>query len=165
VIVVPVLAGLIAALFQLALVPAVTSNGWAAPVLPCAVVAAWAASRRPEAATLIALTSALVLGVISVERAGWFLVALLPAVGVAMLLDALVPAARNLPARVARAAAGAAAGTLGYLATLALAGGHVGALVDAGSDVAGAATITALIAAVVVVALSPLRPRAPGPYA
>lgn len=162
---VPVLAGLVAALFQVALVPAVASNGWAAPVLPCAVVAAWAVSRRPEAATLVALTSALVLGAISVERAGWFLVALLPAVGLAMLLDALAPAARNLPARVARAAAGAAAGTLGYLATLALAGGHLGALIAASSDAAGAAAMTALVATVLVVVLSPLRPRAPGPYA
>jgi hypothetical protein len=165
VILVPVLAGLVAALFQVALVPAFVSDGWAAPVLPCAIVAAWAASRRPEAATLIALTSALVLGVISVERAGWFLIALLPAVGSAMLLDALAPAARNLPARVARAAVGAAAGTLGYLATLALAGGHLGSLVEASSDAAGAAAGTALLAVVFVVLLTPLRPRAPGPYA
>ena len=164
-ILVPVLAGLVAALFQVALIPAFVSDGWAAPVLPCAVVAAWAASRRPEAATLIALTSALVLGAISVERAGWFLIALLPAVGTAMLLDTLAPAARNLPARIVRAAASAAAGTLGYLATLALAGGHLGSLAGAVSDAAGAAMGTALLAVIFVVLLGPLPTRAPGPYA
>ncbi len=122
--VIPAIVGLLAALVQVAFLPAVVSTGWAAPIVPCAVVAAWTAARRPEGAAVVALAAALVLGAISVERAGWFIVALLPALGTAMSLESVAPTARSLGARSVRAVASAGVGAFGYLIALALVGGQ-----------------------------------------
>jgi len=149
--------GILAALLQAAVVPAFFLDAWAAPIPACALIAAWAAARRPEETWPIAAAAALVLGVISVERAGWFLLALLPSVGGAILLASVSRENRGLSARLSRGIAAAAIGSLGYAAVLGLGAARDGAVFRESAAVAFAAVGTALLAAIVVTALTPFR--------
>ncbi len=157
--------GTSAALLQAAVIPRFTTDPWAAPVVASAVIAAWAVTRQPHETWPIALASALVLGLVSIERSGWFLLAMLPTVGLAMLLDAVSPRNRGLPARLGRAAAAAAAGALGYALLLALASASSASLIEEARSLALAAIATALLAVLTVAATSPFRRRPAGLFA
>ena len=161
----PFLLGAIAALLQASVLPAFYLDPWAAPLLPSALVAAWAVIRRPEETWAIVLAGALILGVVSTERTGWFLLALLPSVGIAMLLATVAPRHHSFVAGLGRAAATAAAGTGCYLSILAIVSGNGAALAPAAPQVIAAGLATAALAGVGVIALRPLRPRPRGLYA
>ena len=158
----PLLVGAAAALLQTAVLPTLFLDAWATPLLPAALVAAWAATRRPEETWTIVLVAALILGVMSRERAGWFLLALLPSVGIAVSLDALAPRHRNFGARLGRAVATALAGTICYVTILAIASGNGGALATTGPQIAAAGLGTMVLATLGVIALAPLRARPAG---
>jgi hypothetical protein len=162
VIAVALLLGVLAALVQAAVVPTFYLDAWAAPVPACALIAGWAAARRPEETWGIAVAGAVVLGVVSVERSGWFLLAMLPTVGVAMLLTEVSPNNRGFSVRVTRATATAVAGTLAYIATLALASASGDLLLEETPGLVIAALGTGLLAAVVLVAMLPFRRRTEG---
>jgi hypothetical protein len=162
VIALPLLLGALGALLQVSVLPAFYAEPWATPLLPCALLAAWAATRRPEESWPIALASALVLGVASVERSGWFLLALLPTFGAGLALGLVSPRHHHFVARLGRATATAATGAVCYLGTLALASGSVVGLGAAVPAVVLAGVGTAVIAAIAMVALIPLRPRPVG---
>ena len=149
--------GLAAALLQVGAVPAFFLDGAAAPLLPVALLAAWAAAREPAQTWPVVLVTAATLGAISQERVGWFLIALLPTVAVAALAGG-GGARRSLATAPLTAAAGAAL----YLLVLALAAGRTSALPD--STGAHLATVlwTAAAAALLALALAPLRPRPHG---
>lgn len=159
------LLGVVAALIQAAVLPAFYANAWATPVPACALIAAWAVTRRPDETWAIALAGALVLGVVSIERTGWFLLAMLPTVGLAMTLDEVSPRNRGFSARLGRALAAAAAGALSYAALLAVASTSGGTLIEESRALAMGAIGTAVITAIVVVLLTPLRPRPAGLFA
>ena len=80
------LLGVGAALMQLGATPIWIDQPLAAPVLPLAVIAGWGAARGLGEAVPAAFLAAVVLGVASEERAGWFLLAMLPTA--ALLLPA-----------------------------------------------------------------------------
>ncbi len=80
------LLGAWAALLQLGATPIWIEQPLAAPVLPLIVIAGWGAARGLGEAVPAAVVAAVVLGVASEERAGWFLLAMLPTA--ALLLPA-----------------------------------------------------------------------------
>jgi hypothetical protein len=153
------LGGAVAALVQVAVLPAFYGSAWATPVPACALIAAWAVTRRPDETWAIALAAALVLGVVSIERSGWFLLALLPTIGLAMTLDTVSPRNRSFSARLGRSVSAAAGGTLAYAALLALPATSGGALLEETRALAMGAIGTALLTATIVLILVPLRPR------
>jgi len=157
--------GVTAALVQAAVLPAFYTGLWAAPVPACALIAGWAATRRPEETWTIALAAALVLGAISVERAGWFLLAMLPTVGAAMVLATMAPRNRSLTARVGRALIAASGGALGYAGTFAIASTSADALLEEAPGLGAAALVTGLLAALIVVCAAPFRRRPVGLFA
>ncbi|MEZ4501209.1 MAG: hypothetical protein R3C39_01085 [Dehalococcoidia bacterium] len=140
---------------QLGIVPALFLDRLGAPVLPVAVLAAWSASRRPEAAWIAAVPLALMLASVSEVRAGWFVLALAPTPLLATSIHARVPA---LPA----AALGAAAGASVYVATLALAANRLPLLTSAFEATMRGALLTALAGLAVAVLFLPFRPRETG---
>jgi hypothetical protein len=161
---------------QLSLLPALFpagAIGAAAPLLPVALVAAWAAAREPIEVAPALVVAAGALGAVSTERVGWFLLALLPTVAVAV-------AARELPRRASwgrgrrtlerpagreaaltdvalRAAVAAAVGAAAYLALLALASGRPALLPALGVSIAGATVWSAALATVLALLLRPRR--------
>ena len=151
------LLGLAAALTQAAIVPAFTVGAWAAPVPTCALVAAWSVTLRPGGTWAIVVTSAVVLGVMSVERSGSFLLALLPTVSATMFLETVSPASQNFVARLGRATAAAAVGSASYVIALGLISGTGRALIEVGPQIALGAAGTSLLAAIVVTASAPWR--------
>ena len=112
------LLGVGAALLQLGATPVWIDQPLAAPVLPIIVIAGWGAARGLGEAVLAAALAAIVLGVASEERAGWFLLAMLPTA-------ALVVPALTLPPsrRLLLAPAAAALGVLAYQGLLQLSSG------------------------------------------
>ena len=168
-------------ILQLSLVPALFpagAVGAAAPLLPVALVAAWAAARNPVEIAPALVVAAAALGAVSTERVGWFLLALLPTAALAVTARALPPRApwgRGRPALetraaregslievVLRAAVAAALGAAAYLALLALAAGRPTLLPALGASIIGAAAWSAALAAALALLLRPLRPRRRG---
>ncbi|MCA9857533.1 MAG: hypothetical protein KC458_09675, partial [Dehalococcoidia bacterium] len=80
-----VLLVVLSAPLQAAITTALVRDPLAAPVIPVVLVAAWGAVRRPDETWPAILLPAVVLGVASEERVGWFLLALLPAPLIATL--------------------------------------------------------------------------------
>jgi hypothetical protein len=132
---------LAAALLQLGAMPALFLDAGAAPLLPVGLIAAWASVRRAEETWLAVLAASLLLGAASTERAGWFLLALLPTPALAVGVVALRPRRRVLAAPLA-----AGLGALLYLALLALASGRAGGLAAEAPGHFPAAAGTALVA-------------------
>ncbi len=136
---------------QLALESAIDSPT-AVPLLPIALVAAWAVVRDPIEAALALLPVAWVLGVASDQPVGWLLIALVPA----LLLGAAGRALGRDRAIPAAALAGATS-ALAYLAILAAA-----PLPDLFPNALATAGWTAATALATAVALYPFRPRERG---
>lgn len=155
------LAGLafLASLLQAGALPALFFDPSGAPLLPVALVAAWGALRGPEEVWPALLVAPLPLALLSEERLGWFVLALLPT---AALLVHRRPAP-GTPGQFARAPLVAALGALAYLALLWLGAGDVRGLPGATATILGTALLTAAVAAVFAALLWPLRTRrAPG---
>ena len=157
------LAAAVMALVQLGVVPLFFLDGRAAPVLPVALIAAWAAVREPAETVPALLVTAVALGVASQERVGWFLLALLPAALLAALVRSLLddehdPSKR----RLALAAGGAGAGAIAYLVLLAIAAGAAAELGSNAARFALAGLLTASLGGLFAVALWPTRPRPEG---
>ncbi|MEZ4554140.1 MAG: hypothetical protein AB7L91_09750 [Dehalococcoidia bacterium] len=150
---------LVASLLQVGALPALFFDPSAAPLLPVALLAAWGALRGPGELWPALLVAPLPLALLSEERLGWFLLALLPTAG---LLVRRRPDPDSL-AQFARAPLVAALGALGYLALLWLAAGDIRGLPSALATLFGAALLTAIASTLFAALLWPLRTRrAPG---
>jgi hypothetical protein len=150
----------VAALLQLAAVPSLFADGAVAPLLPVALISAWAAARDGNETWPVLLVVPVALGVVSEERVGWFMLALLPSAALASFMRQTdgVSGVR----RFVRAPLAAAAGAVLYLSLLTLAAGRPAALADAAGSYALAALWTAAAAALLAAALWPLQPRPRG---
>lgn len=158
-----VLLALAAAPLQTAITTALVRDPLAAPVLPVALVAAWAAMRRPEETWPAILLPAVVLGVASEERVGWFLIALLPAPLVATFaVGRFQPKVTGFWRRALTAGASGALGALLYASTLAVVGGIGGELPQRSGALLAAAVVSGAMAVVVAACFWPLRPRERG---
>ncbi len=151
--------GVAAALLQLGAIPTLFPGG-AAPLLPVALIAAWAAVREADETWPLLLAVPVTLGVASQERIGWFMIAMIPAAALALAVGR-----GNRARRLALAPVAAAAGALLYLALLTLASGHAASLPEALASHLAAALWTAVAAAAMVAVLLPLRARERGLFA
>lgn len=151
---------LAAALLQLGAVPTLAFDVAAAPLLPVALLAAWGTVRDPAEVWPALLVAAIALGVASEQRAGWYLLALLPTGAIL-----LAPGARTSMARLTRAPLAAAAGAWAYLVVLLVVGGDGTAIPALGVDLALGAMWTGALAALLACALWPLRAQARGLFA
>ena len=152
-----------AALVQAAAGPALFAHPLAAPVLPAAIVVAWAAMRGPEETWAALPLPAVVMGALSDERAGWFLIALLPAplLGMAVARRARRTGA-GLVRRVAWSAGAAGGAALCYGLVLVLAAGVLRDLPAATGDVAAGVLLTGLLGAPLALLAWPARRRERG---
>ena len=146
----------LAAFVQVGALPSLFAQPAAAPLLPIALVAAWGLTRDPSEVAPGVVLAAVILGVSSEDRVGWYLLALLPT---AALLGASRLAAN---AGLARVPIVAAAGTMVYLGTLLLAAGAARTLPALAGTMLASALLTALLALALAGALWPLRPRPAG---
>jgi hypothetical protein len=142
---------------QVTLVPLLFLDPWSAPLLPVALVAAWSVNRSQDEAWPALLPSALLLGVLSTQRVGWFLVALLPvALAGAAMAQTQADKEQRLLWRLPATASVAGLGTLGYLLTLAIVSDELIALAAA----APAVVCSVLGSSALATTLTPLlRPR------
>jgi hypothetical protein len=155
-----------AAILQVGAVPAAFHQPLAAPVLPVALLAGWAAMRRPREASLAPLGAALVLGTVSEGRVGVFLLALLPALALATLTRLRERRGEGTAVRrFGLAALAGAGGTLGYVLFLSLAAGTAGALVEVAPALLGGIAWTATLATVLAGLLWRVRTASGGLFA
>ena len=150
----------LAALLQLAAVPWLFVDGAVAPLLPVALISAWAAARDADETWPVLLVVPVTLGVVSQERVGWFMLALLPSAALASCTWQRDGASGVR--RFARAPLAAAAGAVFYLSLLTLTAGRPSTLVEMAGAYVFAALWTAAAAALLAGALWPLRPRPQG---
>jgi hypothetical protein len=148
------LLALAASLLQVGAVPSLFLDPAAAPLLPVAMIAAWGAMRGPDELWAALLVAPLPLAVASEERLGWFLLALIPTA--ALLLR---PAPPDTAQQLLRAPLAAALGGMAYLVVLFLAGGEARAMHASTPGILGAATLTAVMAALFALLLWPARAR------
>ena len=162
--------GVAAGLAQVEAAPTLFAEPRAAPLLPLAVVAGWSAARGLGEAAPALLGAAVVLGAASEERAGWFLLAMLPAAALIAGASAGSPASSGAssgpPATWLRglllAPAVAGLGAALYQGLLHLVAGELGVLGDDRAAVLAAAAWTAALAGVLALLAWPLRPRPAG---
>jgi hypothetical protein len=143
-----------AALLQAGAMPALFFDPASTPLLPVALLAAWGAMRSLDDMWPGFFVVPLTLGVVSEERVGWFLLALLPTAALLMR-----PAPPEALRQLSRAGLVAAAGALAYLVLLFIAAGEVAALLNAVPRLAVAMLGTAAIAATFALLLWPARSR------
>lgn len=153
---------LIFALVQASAVPLLFLDPIALPSLPIALIAAWAIAREPREVVPGLLIVGIVLGVLSSERAGWFVLALLPAAAAAVPLEPLLARPEGAPPRWLIAGGVAAIGVVVYTGLLALAGGVIAQLPGAGNELLGAALVTAALAIPMAAILARTRTRDTG---
>jgi len=155
-----------AAVLQVGAVPAAFHQPLAAPVLPVALLAGWAAMRRPREAWPVPLGAAVVLGVLSEERVGLYLLALLPGLGIATFLRLRERRGEGTASRrLALAAVGGAAGMLCYVLALAAAAGTGRMLSPALPALIGGMAWTGMLAALLAAALWRVRSDRGGLFA
>lgn len=156
-----------AAITQLAILPALDADVLARPVLPVALLAGWCAMRRPTETWPVLLVTPMLMGPLSEERLGWFLIALIPsaAIGTALSPVDTPGAPPGLARRMGIAALIGLSGAIGHAAVLATAGGLSARLLQEPSAIAGGVAWTILFALAVTVALAPLRPNPRGLFA
>jgi len=158
-IVLSLVAGATAALIQTTVLPQFFLDAWTTPFLPAALVATWATTRQPIETWRITLISALILGVMSSERVGWFLLALLPISLIAVFLHEISAQNRHLTTQIGRASATALTGTICYFIILTIVAGKGSLLLAAGPDIAIACLGTMALAIIGVLAVSPFRKK------
>lgn len=145
---------------QVSVLPLLFLDPWSAPLLPVAVVAAWSINRSPDDVWLALLPAALLPGVVSTQRIGWFLVALLPvALAGAALAQSRANEEHGLLWRLPASAAVAGLGTLGYLLLLAAVGRELTASLQAAPAIASATLGTSALAALLAPLLQPRKRR------
>jgi hypothetical protein len=159
------LLALLFALVQASAVPLLFLDPIAAPSLPVALIAAWAVARDPREVAPGLLLVAIVLGVLSTERTGWFVLALVPAAAAALPLEPLLARPEGAPPRTLVAGGVAALGVLAYIVLLALAGGVITDVPSAGDAMIGASIATAAVAVLLAAILVRTRPREVGLFA
>ena len=158
-----VLLVVLSAPLQAAITTALVRDPLAAPVIPVVLVAAWGAVRRPDETWPAILLPAVVLGVASEERVGWFLLALLPAPLIATLgAKRFKRHATGFWRRVTTAGLAAGAAAACYGTVLALAGGLLGELPERSGALLATATESGVLAVLVALCLWPFRPRQRG---
>ncbi len=161
-----VVLAVVAAVLQVGVLPGAFLEPLASPVLPVALLAGWAATRRPREAWPVPLAAAGVLGALSEARVGVFVLALLPALLVASVLRARERRGEGTaPRRLALAAASGALGALGYVALLAQFEGASSDLLRAAPALVFAAISTALLATMCAAALWRFRTSSGGLFA
>ncbi len=155
-----------AAIVQVSAVPAAFSQPIAAPVLPIALLAGWAAVRQPREVWPVPLAAGIVLGAMSDVRVGMFILALLPALVILTLVRARERRGEGHILRyVAFAAASAAAGGISYVVLLSVVSGTTRALPAATPALVSGVLSTGVLAALLAACLWPLRPRSGGLFA
>ena len=152
--------GVAAAVAQLGVMPTLMREPLAAPALPIAAIAAWGTLRGMPETTPAFLLAAVVLGVASEERVGWFVLALLPTVVFVTVLNGR----RGIPP-IGLAAGGAAFGVVSYQAVLGLADGAPRIVIDEASLIFVAAVATACCSTALAASLWMFRPRPAGLFA
>ena len=143
------LLGVGAALMQLGATPIWIEQPLAAPVLPLIVIAGWGAARGLGEAVAAAILAAIVLGVASEERAGWFLLAMIPT---AILL--LPAAALRRWERLLLAPLAAGLGVLAFQALMRFSSGLGALSAEQQSQLLEGATWTAAAAAALAILLA-----------
>jgi hypothetical protein len=156
----------VAALVQIGPLSLFTLDPLAVPLLPVALVAGWAAVRRPGETWPALLLAPMVLGSVSQAPVGLFVLAVWPAAALAALMrridrDPVGNAGRRLLAAGLAAIGGAA----WYGGLLAVAAGRPHALLLDSGGVAAAVIATGMLAMTVALALWPWRPRPRGLFA
>ncbi|MGE3856597.1 MAG: hypothetical protein AB7G21_06550 [Dehalococcoidia bacterium] len=155
-----------AAVLQVGAVPAAFHQPLAAPVLPVALLAGWAAIRRPREAWPVPLGAAIVLGAVSEGRVGLYLLALLPALAIATFVRLRERRGEGTASRrLALAAVGGAAGTLCYVLSIAAAAGTARTLSPALPALLGGMAWTGMLAALLAAALWRVRSDRGGLFA
>lgn len=149
-------AGVALGLVQLGAGPVLFDDPRAVPLIPLAVLAGWSVARGFGEVVPGLLGAALVLGAASEDRAGWFILAMLPAAALLAAGD-LVPPLRRLA--LAPAAAGVGAGA--YTVLLYAASGRFDLLGVHNEEAAGLVLWTGGLAVVFALLAWPLRPREP----
>jgi len=158
-----VMLALVSAPLQAAITTALVRDPLAAPVIPVALVAAWAAVRRAEETWPAILLPAVVLGVASEERVGWFLIALLPAPLIASVaVRRFRPKVTGFWRRTVTAGGAAALAAVLYASTLAVVGGIGGELPERAGALLATSVASGLLAVLVAACCWPLRPRSRG---
>lgn len=153
-------------ILQVGVVPAAFAQPLAAPVLPVALLAGWAAIRRPHEAWPIPLAAAVVLGTVSEARVGMFVLALLPALILVTL--ARVRERRGeatIPRRLALAAVAGATGAVCYVLLLSVAGGTTDALAPALLALLAGMAWTGVLATILAASLWRMRADSGGLFA
>lgn len=154
------------ALVQAGAAPALFADPLAAPVLPAILLVAWAAQRGPEECWPALIAPAVILGVLSDERAGWFLVALLPAplLGLIVMRRARRTGAGALRRALWSAGAAGLAALL-YGGILTLAAGVARDLPASTAEAMAGVLLSAMLGAGLAFAAWPLRRRERGLFA
>lgn len=158
-----VLLVLLSAPVQAAITTALFRDPLSAPVLPAALIAGWAVTRNAEETWPAIVLPAILLGAASEERAGWFLLALLPAPMLAAVgVSRIRPRVTGVTRRLVIAASVAALAGLGYVLILSVAGGVTADLGRSAAGLLVAAGGSAVLAVLAALAFWPLRPRERG---
>jgi len=145
---------------QISVLPLLFLDPWGSPLLPVAVLSAWSINRSPDEVWLALLPAALLPGIVSTQRVGWFLVALLSvALAGATLAQSRPNEEHSLLWRLPASAAVAAIGALGYLLVLATVGRELAAALDAAPSIAAATLGTSALAALLAPLLQPRKRR------
>lgn len=155
--------GLLAALLQIGPLSLFTLDPLAVPVLPVALIVGWGTVRDPGETWPALLLAPAVMGMVSQERIGVFVLALWPAAalaGIARRIDR--DPAGNPARRLLAASLAAVGGAASYGALLTLASGQWRQLVGDAGPLVTATLLTALLAIAVALAVWPWRPRPRG---
>jgi hypothetical protein len=145
---------------QVSILPLLFLDPWSAPLLPVALVAAWSINRSPDQVWLALLPAALLPGIVSTQRIGWFLVALLPvALAGAAFAQSRAGEEHGLLWRLPASATVAGLGTFGYLLLLATVGRELAASIEAAPAIAAATLGTSALAALLAPLLQPRKRR------
>ena len=156
---------LLFALLQASAMPLLFLDPIAAPSLPIALIAAWAIAREPREVAPALLLTGIVLGVLSAERVGWFVLALVPAAAVAIPLEPLLSRPEGAPPRWLVAGAVAGLAVVIYTTLLAVAGGAAIEVAAAGDALLAAALVTAVLTVPMAAVLARTRARDVGLFA
>lgn len=148
--------GVALGLVQLGAAPVLFGDPRAAPLIPLAVVAGWSAARGFGLVAPVLLGAALVLGVASEDRAGWFVLAIAPATALLAVADTVSPLRR-----LALAPAAATLGAGAYTALLYAVSGRFELLGVQSETAVDVVLWTGALAAACALLAWPLRPRTP----
>ena len=161
-----VLLAVMASILQVGAVHAAFGQPLAAPLLPVALLAGWAAIRRPREAWPAPLAAAVVLGGVSDLRVGAFLLALVPVLAIATAIRLRERRGEaTLLRRLALAAVAASLGTACYVLILSAAAGTTPALSEGFVALTKGMAWTAAIATILAAAMWRARTDSGGLFA